>query len=105
MSEIILKVRKSIMTEILLSVSKSGREDMYYSLSIIFVIKYIHFTSLKYHLFNFKYKRLNCTFIHCNVYQCLYWNQFKSLAVLVRNLRTVVSLDLQMLFTDILESI
>ena len=80
MNEIMLKVCTSIMTEILSWVCKIGREDMYYSLSIVLVIKSIHFTSLKYHFYNFSYKRLNCTLIYCNVYQCLYWKQFKSLA-------------------------
>ena len=46
MSEIKLKVHKSIMSEILLKVCKIGREDMYCSLGIVLVTKYVHFTTV-----------------------------------------------------------
>ena len=53
MSEITLKVCKIIITEILLRICKKVRKNMYYSLSIVLLIKSIHFTSLKYRLYNF----------------------------------------------------
>lgn len=64
MSEITLKVCKSMTTEILLRVCKIGREDMYCSLSIVIVLKFIRFTYLKYHLYKVT---LKCTLKSCNV--------------------------------------
>ena len=52
MSEIMLKVCKSIMTYILLRVCKIERKDRYCSLSTVLDTKYIHFTILKYYLYN-----------------------------------------------------
>ena len=55
MSEIMLKVCKSIMTETLLWVCKNERKDIYCSLSFTPVIESIRFTSRKYYLYNFQH--------------------------------------------------